>query len=141
MHHFRDGALSPGRASSANSRGRQRGLSTSVHNLLLPGFWAIFTGCVILQAFYADNFVLPLPPGHRFPMAKYKLLRDRVASELPEVQLRQAPAASDGELALVHEPACIDAITHGTLAAPAQREIGFPWSPGMSERARRKSVV
>jgi len=23
-----------------------------------------------LQAFFADNFVLPLPPGHRFPMAK-----------------------------------------------------------------------
>jgi acetoin utilization deacetylase AcuC-like enzyme len=90
-----------------------------------------------LHAFYADNFVLPLPPGHRFPMAKYKLLRDRVANELPEVQLCQAPAASDGELALVHAPTYIEAITHGTLAAPAQREIGFPWSPGMSERARR----
>jgi len=90
-----------------------------------------------LQAFYADNFVLPLPSGHRFPMAKYRLLRDRVAHELPEVQLRQAPAASDGELALVHAPAYIESITHGTLAASAQREIGFPWSPGMSERARR----
>jgi hypothetical protein len=36
-----------------------------------------------LQAFYADNFVLPLPPGHRFPMAKYRLLRDRLVSERP----------------------------------------------------------
>jgi acetoin utilization deacetylase AcuC-like enzyme len=90
-----------------------------------------------LQAFYADNFVLPLPEGHRFPMAKYKLLRDRVVQELPGVEMAQAPAASDGELALAHQPDYIAAITHGTLQAPAQREIGFPWSPAMAERARR----
>ncbi len=72
-------------------------------------------------------------------MAKYKLLRDRVVRELPGVQLLQAPAASDGELALAHTPAYIDAISHGTLAAAAQREIGFPWSPGMAERARRSA--
>ena len=92
-----------------------------------------------MQAFYADNFVLPLPQGHRFPMAKYRLLRDRLVNELPQVRMTQAPAATDGELALVHTPAYIDAITHGTLPAPAQREIGFPWSPGMAERARRSA--
>jgi acetoin utilization deacetylase AcuC-like enzyme len=90
-----------------------------------------------LQAFYADHFVLPLPDGHRFPMAKYKLLRDRVVHELPRVRMVKAPAASDGELALVHHPNYIAAITHGTLAAPLQREIGFPWSLAMAERARR----
>ncbi len=72
-------------------------------------------------------------------MAKYQLLRDRVASELPEIELVQAPAASAGELALVHHPAYVEAIALGTLAAPAQREIGFPWSPGMAERARRSA--
>lgn len=92
-----------------------------------------------MQAFYADNFVLPLPAGHRFPMGKYRLLRDRVVTELPQVQMTQAPAASDGELALAHTPAYIEAISHGTLPAPAQREIGFPWSPGMAERARRSA--
>ncbi len=90
-----------------------------------------------MQAFYADHFVLPLPEGHRFPMAKYKLLRDRVVHELPGVAMAQAPAASDGELALAHQPDYILAITHGTLAAPLQREIGFPWSLAMAERARR----
>jgi len=92
-----------------------------------------------VKAFYADNFVLPLPAGHRFPMGKYKLLRERLIKELPAVQMQQAPAASDGELALVHTPAYIDAITCGTLAASAQREIGFPWSAGMAERARRSA--
>lgn len=72
-------------------------------------------------------------------MGKYRLLRDRVIAELPGVEMAQAPAATDGELALVHTPAYIDAITHGTLPAPAQREIGFPWSAGMSERARRSA--
>ena len=94
---------------------------------------------LFLQAFYADNFVLPLPAGHRFPMAKYRLLRDRVVQELPGVRMAQAPAASDGELALVHTPDYIAAITQGTLAAAAQREIGFPWSLAMAERARRSA--
>lgn len=92
-----------------------------------------------MHAFYADNFVLPLPAGHRFPMRKYSLLRERVVSELPAVQLDQAPAASQGELALVHTPAYIQAIMQGTLPALEQREIGFPWSPGMAERACRSA--
>lgn len=70
-------------------------------------------------------------------MAKYKLLRDRVVHELPGVVMAPAPAASDGELAMAHNPDYIAAITHGTLAAPLQREIGFPWSLAMAERARR----
>ena len=32
----------------------------------------------VMKAFYSDHFVLPLPEGHRFPMAKYQLLRDRL---------------------------------------------------------------
>jgi acetoin utilization deacetylase AcuC-like enzyme len=92
-----------------------------------------------VQAFYADHFVLPLPAGHRFPMPKYRLLRERLAGELADVRLMQAPAATDGELALVHTPGYIEAITHGTLPAPAQREIGFPWSLAMAERARRSA--
>ncbi len=90
-----------------------------------------------VQAFYADHFVLPLPEGHRFPMAKYRLLRDRLAAELPAVRLCQAEPASDGELALAHDPAYIRAVSEGGLSPAAQREIGFPWSPGMAERARR----
>jgi acetoin utilization deacetylase AcuC-like enzyme len=90
-----------------------------------------------MQAYYADQFVLPLPPGHRFPMAKYRMLRDQLAKTLPQIQLREAPIATDGELAYAHTPAYIDHIAQGTLDAPAQREIGFPWSPAMAERALR----
>ncbi|CAN5136728.1 histone deacetylase [soil metagenome] len=102
-------------------------------------FLTFFQDSYLVHAFYADNFVLPLPAGHRFPMAKYKLLRDRLTSEFPAVRMMQAPAASDGELALVHAPVYIEAISCGTLPASAQREIGFPWSRGMAERARRSA--
>ena len=90
-----------------------------------------------MRVFYADQFVLPLPPGHRFPMEKYRLLRDRLAAELPEVQLMRAEPASDGELALVHTPSYIRGISDGSVDSKVMREIGFPWSTAMAERARR----
>lgn len=90
-----------------------------------------------MQAFYSDQFVLPLPVGHRFPMAKYAMLRDAVAQRLPAIQLLQAPRASDAELMRVHTPAYVQAIADGTVGAAVMREIGFPWSEAMAERARR----
>ena len=89
-----------------------------------------------MQAFYADQFVLPLPPGHTFPMSKYRLLRERLEAE-PGLDLRQAEPASDGELALAHTPGYISAVADGTLSAAQQREIGFPWSEAMVARSRR----
>jgi len=90
-----------------------------------------------MRAFYADAFVLPLPAGHPFPMDKYRRLRERIAAEAPAIEMGQAPAASDGELALAHTPRYVDAVVQGLLSAAEQREIGFPWSPRMAERARR----
>jgi acetoin utilization deacetylase AcuC-like enzyme len=90
-----------------------------------------------MRAFHSDAFVLPLPEGHTFPMPKYRLLREAVHATLPAVRLHEAPAATDGELALAHEPGWITAVAEGTLSTAQQREIGFPWSPRMVERSRR----
>ncbi|MBC7991632.1 MAG: histone deacetylase [Rhizobacter sp.] len=70
-------------------------------------------------------------------MQKYQLLRDRVAHELPGIRLEQAPPASEGELALAHTPSYINAVLQGHLSAAQLREIGFPWSERMAERACR----
>ena len=70
-------------------------------------------------------------------MAKYAMLREGIAQLLPQVGLHEAPAATDGHLALTHTPGYIDAITNGSISASAMREIGFPWSVLMDERARR----
>jgi acetoin utilization deacetylase AcuC-like enzyme len=88
-----------------------------------------------MRAYHADNFVLPLPPGHTFPMTKYRLLREAAEATLPGVRVCEAPEASEGELALAHEPAWITAVDQGTLTAAQAREIGFPWSQRMARRA------
>ncbi len=90
-----------------------------------------------MHAFYADHFVLPLPEGHRFPMAKYARLREALQAQCPGIRWAEAQPASDGELALAHTPAYIAAVADGGLTPTQQREIGFPWSPAMAERARR----
>jgi len=90
-----------------------------------------------MRVFASDHFVLPLPAGHSFPMSKYRLLREAAESTLPGVRISEAPPASDGELALAHAPAWISAVSEGTTSAAEQREIGFPWSQRMVERARR----
>jgi len=92
-----------------------------------------------MKAFYSDHFVLPLPEGHRFPMAKYSMLRERLVSELLGVQMLEAPAATVGELALAHDPDYVKAVQSGTLSAQALREIGFPWTPAMAERSVRSA--
>ncbi|MCR5882747.1 histone deacetylase [Rhizobacter sp. J219] len=90
-----------------------------------------------MKAFFADHVGLQLPAGHRFPFQKYGLLRERVAADLPSLALQAAEPTSEGELALAHEPHYIAAVLQGHLSAQAQREIGFPWSPRMAERACR----
>ena len=92
-----------------------------------------------MKAFYSDHFVLPLPEGHRFPMAKYSMLRQSVAQELNAVQMLEAPAATEGELALAHTPDYVQAVKLGTLSPEALREIGFPWTPAMAERSVRSA--
>lgn len=90
-----------------------------------------------MRAFHSDHFSLSLPAGHSFPMSKYSLLREAVERDLPEIRLGEAEPASDGELALVHTPVYVSAVAEGLLSAQQQREIGFPWSQRMAERARR----
>ena len=70
-------------------------------------------------------------------MTKYRLLREAVQATLPGVRVAEAMPATDGELALAHDPDWIHAVSTGCTSAAQQREIGFPWSERMAERARR----
>jgi acetoin utilization deacetylase AcuC-like enzyme len=92
-----------------------------------------------LKAFYSDRFVLPLPSGHRFPMQKYRMLREAVAVSLSDVVFEEAPTTSDGVLALAHHPGYIQRVSGGLLSESEQKTIGFPWSPDMVERSRRSA--
>lgn len=94
-----------------------------------------------MKIFYSDTFVLPLPPGHRFPMQKYAFLRERVTSAglVSPADLAIPEAASDAELARAHTADYIARVQAGALTPQEVRRIGFPWSPEMTERSRRSS--
>ena len=91
-----------------------------------------------MKAFYTDHFVLPLPAGHRFPMEKYSRLRDLVSAQ-ENIELVEAPAASDTQILYAHDPSYLIKVIEGTLSSHEQREIGFPWSEQMVERSRRSA--
>ncbi|MBV8829074.1 MAG: histone deacetylase [Acidobacteriaceae bacterium] len=80
-----------------------------------------------LQLSYCDHHDFPLPAGHKFPLAKYRLLRDLLSSDT-RFALRPADVALREDLLTVHDPAYVDAFLNGTLEAPLIRRIGLPWS-------------
>ena len=90
-----------------------------------------------MLAYHSDAHSLSLPPGHRFPQSKYRMLREHFEREPGLLRMQPAPAATEGELALAHTPDHVDAVLLGRLSAAQQREIGFPWSPSMAERSCR----
>lgn len=94
-----------------------------------------------MKLFYADHFVLPLPPGHRFPMAKYSRLRERLmaSGQFAANDFCVPEAADDTALLRAHSADYVQRVTQGALDAAEQRRIGFPWSPEMVERSRRSA--
>ncbi len=94
-----------------------------------------------MKIFKTDEFGLPLPEGHRFPLAKYALLRQQVeAAGLARADgLAVAPAASDADLTRAHTVEYVRRVQNGELTEKELRRIGFPWSPQMVERSRRSS--
>jgi acetoin utilization deacetylase AcuC-like enzyme len=94
-----------------------------------------------LKVFYSDRFVLPLPEGHRFPMVKYSMLRERVAASgiCGPNELRVPRPVSDEEILRAHERSYLRRVVEGTLTRSEMRRIGFPWSERMVERSRRAS--
>ncbi|MBL9103884.1 MAG: histone deacetylase [Myxococcales bacterium] len=91
-----------------------------------------------MRIFYTDQFVLPLPPGHRFPMAKYARVRERVvAAGFGDMHVPDA--ATPEQLALAHDPAYVARVREGRLSDAELRDIGFPWSPAMVERSLRST--
>jgi acetoin utilization deacetylase AcuC-like enzyme len=89
-----------------------------------------------VRAYYCDHFVFPLPEGHRFPMVKYRLLRERVAAAAI-AELHVPKAATREELKRVHTADYVGRAHNGTLSGDEVRRIGFPFSAELVERSRR----
>ena len=78
-----------------------------------------------MKAFYSDTFVLPLPEQHRFPMTKYRLLRERLVDEgiLSASDLHVPDPISWDDLRFIHDAAYGDAVAGRTLSSDAQHNI------------------
>lgn len=90
-----------------------------------------------MTLFYSDLYTIPLPEGHRFPMEKYRLLREALTERglFTEEDIRPAVPATEEELLLAHAPAYVRSILDGTAAPAVMRRIGFPWSPALARRS------
>ncbi|MBL8566032.1 MAG: histone deacetylase [Hyphomicrobiaceae bacterium] len=87
--------------------------------------------------FFPETPDLPLPPGHRFPAAKYRMLRERAHAEgiFASAGLLPSPLATRENLLLVHDATYVDAMIAGEIGADAMRRIGVPWSTVLVERS------
>jgi acetoin utilization deacetylase AcuC-like enzyme len=85
------------------------------------------------RLFYCDHYAIPLPPGHKFPMAKYRMLRDLLASD-GCFRFESARFADPGVIELAHDAAYVRDFLSGALPEAAIRRIGFPWSEALVKR-------
>lgn len=89
-----------------------------------------------LPLVYHDEYSPPFPDGHRFPMEKFRLLRDHlVASGLTsDAELRRPEPCPAEILALAHDPAYIERYCSGALSREELRRLGLPWTPALARR-------
>lgn len=87
---------------------------------------------LVYHADYSPSF----PDGHRFPMEKFRLLRDHlIESGLTcDGELRRPEPCPADILALAHDPAYIERYCSGELSHEELRRLGLPWTPALARR-------
>jgi acetoin utilization deacetylase AcuC-like enzyme len=90
------------------------------------------------KIFYNDVYEVQLPKGHRFPMDKYRRVRENIQkliSELPPEEQERvccefevSPLATQEELTTTHTPDYVSKVMTGNLTERELRNVGFPWS-------------
>jgi acetoin utilization deacetylase AcuC-like enzyme len=85
------------------------------------------------EVFTSDHFEIELPAGHRFPIDKYRRLRNHLIETgiLNPEQLREAPLADRSSILYAHDPDYVDRFLNNRLSEAEIRRIGFPWSLGL----------
>ena len=86
-----------------------------------------------LRLYYCDHHSIPLPPGHKFPIEKYAMLRAKLEAER-SFELRPAPFAEASALELAHDEQYVRSILRGDVDPRVMRRIGFPWSEQLVRR-------
>ena len=85
---------------------------------------------IVWDAGYSPVF----PDSHRFPMAKFRLLKEWVDHHVPRTALVTPTPCPIDVLMETHDPDYVSGFQSGSLDARAIREIGLPWSEGLRDR-------
>lgn len=91
-----------------------------------------------MKIFHYDQHSFFLPEKHRFPAAKYGMLRQRVlaAHVVPTENIQSPGPASDTDLRRVHTEDYLHRFANGLLTNAEIRLIGLPWSPELVQRVK-----
>lgn len=88
--------------------------------------------------FYNDIYEVELPPKHRFPMDKYRLVRTLLQEEYfadKNVLFAESPLATSMELKMTHCPDYVERYLSGRLTDLEVRKTGFPHNQDNINRA------
>src|SRR5438874_13354698 len=86
-----------------------------------------------MKHYYCDHHPFPLPSCHKFPVEKYRLVRELLSTDA-DIQFEPAAFADADALARVHDPQYVRSFLDGTIDSRIMRRIGFPWSPELVRR-------
>jgi acetoin utilization deacetylase AcuC-like enzyme len=83
--------------------------------------------------YYTDLYEFPLPPGHRFPLQKFRWVRELLVKD-GTWAFAPAPPADAAVIELAHDRDYVRQFLEGRLPREAMRRIGFPWSEALVRR-------
>jgi len=95
-----------------------------------------------MRVFHCDKYLVPLPAGHRFPIGKYRMLREILERDgiVRAAELRESEPIEIESLLLVHTREYVESLVDGTISEPDQRRLGFPWSADLVLRSRSSAA-
>jgi len=90
-----------------------------------------------MRCFYSQDLELELPPGHPFPMEKFRVSKDMLLAQqvLRPEEVVEVRAAEPHLLRNVHDPAYLARIYSGQLDPKEQIKLGLPATPKLYTRS------
>ncbi|WP_416311074.1 histone deacetylase [Pseudomonas sp. W03] len=92
-----------------------------------------------LPLVYHDDYSPPFPDNHRFPMEKFRLLRDHLVDSglVGDAELLRPELCPVDILALAHDRAYIERYCSGEMSREELRRLGLPWTEALARRTVR----
>lgn len=92
----------------------------------------------MIKIAWHENYILKLPPQHRFPMGKYETIPGQLLHEgtISAENLFTPLPCDNATLALTHTQAYLEKLDKLQLTASEQRKIGFPQSQALIVREK-----